>query len=122
MRPSSKVPNVELLATEEHVLHDVEVVAQREVLVHDLDAEMGGIPRRVQVAVLAVDEDFALVVGLDTGETLDQGRLSGAVVADEGSDLAGVDLQVHALEDADRAERLLHADQLDDRLFRSARV
>ena len=55
MRPSSKVPNVSLLATEEHVLHDVEVVAEREVLVDDLDAETGGIPRGVQVAVLPVE-------------------------------------------------------------------
>ena len=64
MRPSSNVPKLGLLATEEHVLDDVEVVAQREVLVHDLDAEPRGIPRRVQVAVLAVDEHLALVVGL----------------------------------------------------------
>ena len=112
----------ELLATEEHVLDDVEVVAQREVLVHDLDAEVRGIARRVQVAVDAVDEDLALVVGLHAGETLDEGRLSGAVVADQGGDLAGVDLEVHALEDADRTERFLHADQLDDRLCCSDRL
>ena len=33
------------LAAEEHVLHDVEVVAQREVLVDDLDAERAGVAR-----------------------------------------------------------------------------
>jgi hypothetical protein len=60
----------QLLPTEEHVLHDVEVVAQSEVLVHDLDAECGGIPRCVQVAVLAVEAHLALVVGLHAGEPL----------------------------------------------------
>ena len=48
MRPSSKVPKLGLLAAEEHVLHDVEVVAQGEVLVHDLDAEPRGVARGVQ--------------------------------------------------------------------------
>ena len=33
------------LATEEHVLHDVEVVAEREILVDDLDPELGRVLR-----------------------------------------------------------------------------
>ena len=56
--------------------------------------------------MLAVEAHLALVVGLHAGETLDEGRLAGAVVADEGGDLAGVGLEVHALEHADRAETL----------------
>ena len=72
--------------------------------------------------VRAVDEHLALVVGLHAGEALDEGGLAGAVVADQGGDLAGVDLEVDALEDADRAERLLHADQFDDRRPCSCRV
>ena len=38
-----------LLPAEEHVLHDVEVVAEREVLVDDLDAERGGVAGAVDV-------------------------------------------------------------------------
>ena len=45
---SSSVPNFgHALAAEEHVLHDVEVVAEREVLVNDLDAERGRVARAV---------------------------------------------------------------------------
>ena len=47
------------LAAEEHVLDDVEVVAQREVLVHDLDAEGGGVARPVDGHRLAVEADLA---------------------------------------------------------------
>ena len=108
-----------LLAAEEHVLHDVEVVAQREVLVHDLDAEARRIARGVQGDRLAVEADVALVVGLHAGETLDEGRLAGAVVADEGGDLAGVGLEVDALQDADRAEALDDPVQFDDRRVRA---
>ena len=53
--------------------------------------------RRVQGDGRPVEEDLAGVVGLRAGETLDQGRLAGAVVADERGDLAGVDLQVTPL-------------------------
>ena len=45
------------LPAEEHVLDDVEVVAEREVLVDDLDAEGGGVARAVDVDRLAVEED-----------------------------------------------------------------
>ena len=34
-----------LFAAEVHVLDDVEIVAEREILVHDLDAQLGGILR-----------------------------------------------------------------------------
>ena len=47
------------LTTQVHVLDDVEVVAEREVLVHDLDSELGGVLRAVDVDLLAVEEDLA---------------------------------------------------------------
>src|SRR5690606_11331117 len=103
-----------LLAAEEHVLHDVEVVAQREVLVHDLDAEVRGVARRVQVDDLALEAHLAAVVGLHTGDSLDEGRLAGTVVADERGDLAGVRLEVDALQHADGAEALHDAGEFDE--------
>ena len=42
---SSSTMPLRALAAEEHVLDDVEVVAQREVLVDDLDAERGRVAR-----------------------------------------------------------------------------
>ena len=47
------------LAAEVHVLDDVEVVAQREILVDDLDPELGGVLRAVDRDRLAVEEDLA---------------------------------------------------------------
>ena len=45
MAPRGAGERVVLLAAEEHVLDDVEVVAEREVLVDDLDPELGGVLR-----------------------------------------------------------------------------
>ena len=53
--------------------------------------------------LLAVDLHRALVVRVQAGDDLDQGRLAGAVVAEDAGDLAGVDGQVDALEGADGA-------------------
>jgi hypothetical protein len=44
------------LAPEEHVGDDIEVVGQREVLVHDLDAEVGGVLGAVDADPLACEE------------------------------------------------------------------
>ena len=44
LEPEEDVPD---LAAEVHVLDDVEVVAEREVLVHDLDPELGRVLRPV---------------------------------------------------------------------------
>ena len=84
-------PALELLAAEEHVLDDVEVVAQREVLVDDLDAERGTSFGLCTVDRLALEEVVAGVDRVDAGDRLDQRRLAGAVVTDQGGHLAGVD-------------------------------
>ena len=47
-----RVQRLELLAPEEHVLDDVEVVGEGEVLVDDLDAEVRGLARVVDVTGL----------------------------------------------------------------------
>ncbi len=76
------------LAAEVHVLDDVEVVAESEILVDDLDPEPRGVLRPVDVDLLALEEDLAAVGGMDAGDALDQRRLAGAVVADERHHLA----------------------------------
>ena len=55
------VEPVVLLAAEVHVLDDVEVVAEREVLVDDLDPELGRVLRARDVDGLALEEDLAAV-------------------------------------------------------------
>ncbi len=47
-----------------------------------------------------------VVEPVDAADALDERRLAGAVVAEQGEDLARVDLEVHVLERQDRAEAL----------------
>ena len=102
------------LAAEEHVLDDVEVVAEREILVHDLDPEPGRVLRAVDAHGLAVEDDLAGVVAVDPGDALDQRRLARPVVADECHDLAVPHLEVDVGQRLDRAERLRQAANLEE--------
>jgi hypothetical protein len=66
-------PVTDLLATEEEVLDDVEVVGQGEVLVDGRDSEghcVGGIR---DVHLLSLEADAPGVGGMDPGDRLDQG-------------------------------------------------
>ena len=94
------------LAAEVHVLDDIEVVAQREILVHDLDPELGRVLRPVDAHLPAVEEDLPRVIAVDPCHALDEGRLAGTVVADEGHHLAGTHLEVDVGQRLHRAERL----------------
>ena len=76
------------LAAEEHVVDDVEVLAEREVLVDDLDAEPRGVLWGVDGDRVPLEPDLPLVIGLGSGQALDQGGLPGTVVAHEGGHLA----------------------------------
>ena len=93
-----------VLAAEVHVLDDVEVVAEREVLVDDLDPELRGVLRAVDASPACRRRDLAAVAAVDAGDALDQRRLAGAVVADERHHLAGSHLEVDVGERLDRAE------------------
>ena len=63
---------------------------------------------------LAVEADLTVVRRVDAGDHLDQRRLAGAVVADEPDDLAGVELEVDAVERLDGAEPLADALQREE--------
>ena len=58
---SFKIWNRFDLASQVHVLHDVEVVAQREILVDDLDPEPRGVLRPVDLDLMALEDDLAAV-------------------------------------------------------------
>ena len=87
---AARGPGASELAPEEEVGDDVEVVAQREVLVHGGDARAVASAGHVDLDRAAVAHERAGVGGLDPGDRLDERRLAGAVVADQGDDLAGV--------------------------------
>ena len=94
------------LATEEHVLHDVEVVAERKILVHDLDPEPRRVLRRVYGDLAPLEDHLAAVRPVCAGDALDERRLAGAVVADERHDLARPDVEIDLRQSLHRAERL----------------
>ena len=56
------------LAPEEHVLDDVQIVAQRQVLVDDLDPERRRLARAADADGLALPEDLAGVRFVDAGD------------------------------------------------------
>src|SRR4029077_10037755 len=105
------------LAAEVHVLDDVEVVAESEILIHDLDPEPAGVLRAVAVNLAPLEQDLAAVGRVCPGDALDQRRLAGAVVADERHHLAGADLEVDVAQRLDGAEGLGDAAKLEERVF-----
>ena len=120
-RPSRGCPSCALFAAEVQVRRHVERGRDGEVLVDRLDAGAARILRALERHRLAVEEDLALVGDLGAGEALDQRRLSGTVVADDGEHLAGVELEAHAVEADDPTEGLDEACGLQDRRARLRR-
>src|ERR1019366_8350480 len=109
------------LVTEHHVLHDIQIVAQGEVLVDGRDPAVRGVLWVVQVNAPPVPEDLAVARLPDSGYGLDQGRLASAVVADQGSYLADRDVEVDVGQSMDRAEVLAYPPQPQQRRRRGLR-
>src|SRR5690606_5364341 len=103
-----------LLHAEEEVADDVEVVAEGEVLVDGGDAEALRVGRAGDGDLPALPADRAAVRRVGPGDHLDQRRLAGAVVAEQGHDLAGRDGQVDVAERLYGAESLGNPGQLQD--------
>jgi hypothetical protein len=94
---------------EEHVLNDVQVVAQREVLIDRGDPQPLRVPRTVHVDRLPLPQDLPLVWSPDTGQSSDQNRLPGSVVSHQRSDLSARNLEINRGECLHRPEALGHA-------------
>ena len=110
------MPGRLLFTAEEQVAGDVQCRRDGEGLVDGLDAGVAGVHRGLEVRRLPVQEDLAGVHGQGSGQRLDQGGLPGPVVADDGQHLAGVQVEVDAIEADDPAEGLDQAAGLQDRL------
>ena len=108
------------LAAGEEVGCRLQVVEEREVLVHGLDPEGTGGHGVRRRDVLAVQEDRPGVEVVHPADRLDQGRLACAVVAEQGEHLARVDVERHAVERDDRVEPLAGVPHLQDRGRRRA--
>jgi hypothetical protein len=110
-------PVPDRLPAEEHVLHDVQVVGQREVLVHGGDAEVGGVLGRVEPDRPALPENLSLILRPDARDRLDQRALARPVVTDKRRHLAQGNVQVDVGEGPHRAEVLAYAGQAQQRLI-----
>src|SRR5579862_8007771 len=102
----------QLFPAEEHVLDDVQVVGQRQVLVHGLDPQRGGVPGAPDVDRLPIEEDLAMIRLMRAGDRAGKHRLPGPVVPAETGHLAGGQVQVHSVERLHRPEVLVNASQL----------
>ncbi len=99
----------------EEVRHDLEVVAECEVLVDGCDAQFDRILRFADLDFVAFEADLAPVGFVDAGDRLHQGRLASAVVADECNHLAGMHGEVDPVQSLDRAESLADSLELEER-------
>src|SRR5271165_24029 len=89
------------LSAEEHVVGDRQRRRQRQRLVDGLDARLARGDRRGEMDDLAAEADLAGVRDHRPADRLDERRLAGAVVADHGDDLAGIEIEVGMVERGD---------------------
>jgi hypothetical protein len=105
---------VDLLAAQEHVRRHGQLVDEREVLVDAVDPERARVVDRLELGLLATQQDPPLVRLLEARDDLDQGRLAGAVVAEQPQHLALAEVQVDVAQRRDRAEALGDVLDLED--------
>ncbi|MGC0386981.1 hypothetical protein RKD33_007198 [Streptomyces sp. SAI-129] len=103
------------LAAHEDVLGDRQVGEEGGLLVDHGDAGVAGVAGAVEDDRCAVEQHLAGVRPVHSGQRLDEGRLSGAVLAGEGVHLAGEQLQGDVPERTDRAEGLGDVPERQDR-------
>jgi hypothetical protein len=92
-----------------------QIVAQRQVLMDDLDAVLARLHRLVQDQILAVHLHRAMARGKVAGDHLDQRRLAGAVVAHQADHLSGLDRQRHVVDRLDGAEVFRDVGEFENR-------
>ena len=92
------------LSPDEEVRHRVQVVVQGKILVDRLDAVSLCVAGIADVDPVPVDMDLPVVHLVGARQDLDEGRLAGAVVADDTHHLARHDRDRDALDRMDSAE------------------
>ena len=101
------------LAAHEDVLGDRQVGEERRLLVDDGDAGGLRLRRAGEVDGLAVEQQIARVAAVEARDDLDERRLAGAVLADQGVDRAALEREASGAEGDDGAERLDHPTQFE---------
>ncbi|MGY4425592.1 hypothetical protein ACVWY2_008041 [Bradyrhizobium sp. JR6.1] len=105
-------------AAKEQVLFHGEARDQRELLEHRTDADLARPLRRQMLDLLAAELERAFVGWKRTGYDVDQGRLAGAVLAEQDVKFAGTHIEVDAVECTDAGESLRYPPQLKQGLGR----
>ena len=88
----------------EHVVRDGQLLDDIQFLINAGDTCFPGLDGVAEGHLAAIHKDLALFGDIDTGEDLDQGGFTGAVLTDQSMDLAGTDAQGHALQSHDTGE------------------
>ena len=84
-----------LLQAQDDVLGGGEHIHQLKMLMDHTDAVGERVPGGTDQSLLPIDENFALIREVDTGEHIHQGGLAAAVFAQQGQNLSLVDVQPH---------------------------
>src|SRR5271166_402597 len=105
-KPLSQGTGRRNLSAEKHIVRDRERRRQREGLIHRFDARLARGDRRGKTHDLSVEADLAGVRDHSAADRLDQGRLAGAVVADDRQDLVRVEIEIRVVERGDAAVAL----------------
>jgi hypothetical protein len=100
---------------EQDVLGDAHPRDRRHLLRHERDAGFEGGARPREQKALAVERDLALVRLHRPGKDLRERRLPGSVLADDGDDLAALDLEIDVRQRPDDAVTLRDSAGLDHR-------
>ena len=90
----------------ENVLGDGQLREQQQLLEDRGDAAALGVMRVREANDIAVQADGALVGLVEAGDDLDQRRLAGAVLAEQGMHLAGADIEADPVQRAHAGKRL----------------
>ena len=102
------------LVAEQSIADDIELRDELLVLMDDGDAVRLGVAAVAQPHFAAADEDLAAIGLVDAGKDLDQRRLAGAVLAEQGVDLAGAHREIDTAQRLDAGEALDDGPRLDD--------
>ena len=104
-------------AAEPHVFHDAAVEHLIELLMHHGYAVIEGVARAGEIDLLAVHPDGARVLFIDTEQALHERRFAGAVLAHQGVDGAGAQLESGMVQRLDARELLFDIEHFEQVSF-----
>ena len=100
-----------------HIFHDAAVEHLIELLMHHGYAVIEGVARAGEIDLLAVHPDGARVLFIDTEQALHERRFTGAVLAHEGVDGAGTQLELGMVQRLDARELLFDIEHFEQVVF-----